>query len=363
MQAIARDGLDPTQVVDLIADDAADVDLSVELVDQDLQVLDVVAAEPAGSTITYTADQTVPIRYSLILADQVDYATARLRPVVTVTAGEVAIEVRAGVCLPSLPTTEAGNTPRRWEVSGYGLTIVLNRPHGRTVRLAAGSSYLQLVRDLCEAKGLVVTLSAEADAKVASRDRIWPIDAATTTLQIVNDLLAEAGYAPIWMDPDGRLRSEPARDPADRGSDWFFDARARRTTVGPFRRLTSNRLDVPNRLVAISSAATAWDPVTGDGVHVIPTSGTSDDLPERNAVITLDAVDQEELVAAAERKWAEMTRVVDTVTVEALPNPLHWHEDVVRIVDVELGLDRRCLVTGWTLPLDGQLMSLSAVGL
>lgn len=349
---------------ELVGADWADQDFAVELVDADLAVLGEVSAYPAGSSLTYTSDQTVPFRYSLVLADEVDFATARLRPVVKVapTLG-AGFEVRGGVCVPSLPTTEAGITPRRWEVSGYGLTVLLNRPHGRTVRLVTGGSYLDLARTLCEAKGLVVAFAAEADAKVASRDRIWPIDAATTTLQIVNDLLAETGYSPVWMDPDGKLRSEPARDPAERGSEHTYEAGVADTTVGPFRKLNSNRLDVPNRLVAISSAATAWDPVTGDGVHVIEDTASIATEGERAAVVTLDAVDQVELVAAAERKWAELTRVVETVSLEVLRNPLHWHDDVIRIVDAELAVNRRALVTGWSMPLDGPLMQLTAVGL
>ena len=324
-------------------------DMRVDLVDADLNTVRQVDAAPEASQVTYQADRTVPFGCSLALYERLNWSTALLRP--TMIVGD--IDVRLGVFVPAWPTEHAGWDRKRWEVDGYDLTSRLDFPHGRTVTLDEGDPPLDLAEQLAADRGLVVEFSAKGDAKVASRDRIWPLDSATTTRSIVNDLLEDIGYEPVWMDWQGRLRARPDRAKSDRGSEWSYDTADDHTTVAADRTLDSNRVDIPNRLVAISSAATAWDPVTGDGIAIVEDADDIAAHGERTKVITVDAVDQEELEEKADRRWERARRVVETVEFDTLPNPAHWHDDVVRFRDADLGLNRRLSVSSWTLPLDG----------
>jgi hypothetical protein len=54
--------------------------------------------------------------------------------------------------------------------------------------------------------------------------------------------------------------------------------------------------------------------------------------------------------------------IADEVELTVAANPSHWHFDVVRLVDPELGVDRRFVQRRWRLPLDGSDMTIEARG-
>lgn len=353
MKPRERDGLSAARTVALLEAGNVEVDVEVETVDTALEATGTVAVEPEGSSVSWDAGATVPLTCRLVLAEQADWTVVRLRPVVTVTDGQETVRVPMGVFVPSQPSRTATGTPRRWDVDGYDLTSLLNLPHGQTFRIAEGDNPVIAARTLVEDAGLVASFTAVGDAKPMGRDRIWPLDPSTTTLDIVNRLLAEDGYQPVWEDGLGRIRSGPDRDPSDLPSEWVYDTTSSTTIVGVDRVWESDRTDLPNRLVAVSSNATAWDPVAGDGIVIVEDEDDIAARGRRNAMVTLDAVDQDELEAAAARKWAELTRASDTFRIVVVANPLHGHRDVVRLRDLQLGVDRRLSVTAWTLPLDG----------
>lgn len=354
MQPVEWDGLSRDQIVGRIGRLSAETDCGVDLLDADLRFVRALDMEPAGSKVTYTYDQAVRMRARLVLAEPVDWGTARLRPWASVGG----IAVRMGVYRPSLPANEAGTGTETWTVDCYDLTADLNRPHGATVRVAAGGSFLAKVTELLAGSGLTVTFGGSGDAPVSGRDRIWPLDRSTVTLDIVNELLEEAGYRPLFIRWDGTFRGDETCRTKELGTEWTYTALDPGTTVGPVRRSTSNRLDVPNRLVAISGNATAWDPIVGDGVHIVVDQASIDREGVRTAVVTLEAVTQAQLVEQAVERFDELNRHHAGIEFETLPNPFHFHQDVVRVIDTDLGLDRRFMISNWTYHLDGSQMQL-----
>jgi hypothetical protein len=63
------------------------------------------------------------------------------------------------------------------------------------------------------------------------------------------------------------------------------------------------------------------------------------------------------LVAQARSRIEADLRLSTTYEVPSSPNPLHWHFDRIVASDPGIGPLSDCLVTSWTLPLDGDWMS------
>ena len=79
------------------------------------------------------------------------------------------------------------------------------------LHLSAGSSYISAIKNLMLQAGIVWVRSKASTAVLAS-DREWGIG--TDLLSIVNVLLGEIGYRPVWFDADGWAHLEPYITPS-----------------------------------------------------------------------------------------------------------------------------------------------------
>ncbi len=98
--------------------------------------------------------------------------------------------------------------------------------------------------------------------------------------------------------------------------------------------------------------------MTGDGLYVV--ENVADGVTSQQArgrVITrveqLQATSQATLISQGGRMVESDQRINRYVEFTSGPNPLHWHFDVYRVADSDLGIDRRFLAQSWSLPLDG----------
>ena len=342
----------------VVASLAPTVDVGCDLLSSDgwtdiSEVLD-----PSGSSVEHGSYRTIHRTCKVKLARQLDWGNARIRLRMSMTAGGVSFDTSLGVFLLSTPVVQAGEDPKTYDVEGYDLLELLDQPHGSTYVAAAGTGYLANARTLVEVAGLTVSFADEGADRMLGSARVWPLDEQTTTLNIVNDLLGAVGYRGLWVGPEGTARSEPYLSPADRGSEWTYDADADLTTVGMARSKTADFFDAPNRLVAVSDdPENPVGPVTLDNV--------SDGVTSQNArgriiptVVRFEAADLAGLTSQAEERFDVLSRVTDEFTVQVGPNPFHGHMDVVTYRDASLGVSARCLVRQWQLPLDGSDMRL-----
>lgn len=301
-----------------------------------------------------TIHRTCKVRLSRGL----DWGKDRLRLRMRLTSAEGTFEVPVGVFLLSTPSARAGESPTTFEVEGYDLLEVLDQPHGAAVVAAAGTGYLASARTLIEAAGLQVTFADEQKDRLLGQNRVWPLDQRTTTLQIVNELLAAVGFRKLHIGANGTARSQPLTPLSERGTEWVYDASAVDTTVGEFRTGMFDFFDVPNRLVAVSDDPEAGlSAVTLNNVSDGPTSQDG-----RGRVITaverFEAADAAALEAQAADRFDELSNVAEEFSLQVSPNPTHFYRDVVRLVDPDLGASVKCVVRRFTLPLDGSDMQL-----
>jgi len=348
MQAAAAD---PT-VQAVVRSPSVDPDVACEL-ETDDGWQDITGDLVLSGRVELGSYRTIHRTCKLSLSRRLEWGKARVRLSMTLTAPEGTFTAPLGVFLLSTPETEAGEDPKTYSVEGYDLLEVLDQPHGATFVAAAGTGYLANARTLIEAAGLSVTFADEQADRLIGAARVWPIDEQTTTLNIINDLLAAVGFRGLNVGPEGTCRSQPYTPLADRGVEWVYDAGVDRTEVGESRTAIFDFFDAPNRLVGVSDDPEAGiAPVTLDNVSDGPTSQDG-----RGRVITTvrryEAADSAALAAQAGEDFDQLSKVAEEFTVSVSPNPLHGHMDVVRLVDPDLGVSRRCIVRSWTLPLNG----------
>jgi hypothetical protein len=313
---------------------------------------------PAGSSLEAGSYRTIHRTCTVSLSRQLDWGKDRIRLRMSLTSPSGTFETVLGVFVLSTPETVAGEDPRTFKVEGYDLLEFLNRPHGETFVAAVGTGYLANARTLIEAAGLPVTFLDETADQTVTTARIWPIDEQTTTLNIVNDLLAAVGFRGLHMTRDGVATSEPYQAPADRGVEWEYDATVDATTVGETRTAIFDFFDAPNRLVAIcDDPEKTIDPVVLNNVDEGITSQTARGrvIP---AVLRFEAANAAALTARAVEAFDRLSRVAEEFTVTVGPNPAHFLHDVVRFADPDLAVNRKCVVRSFRLPLDGGDMTL-----
>ncbi len=348
---------DPT-VQAIVRDPSVQVDVGCDLLTGDgwLDISDDV--EPVGS-VEHGSYRTIHRTCNIRVARTLDWGKDRVRLRMILTAPAGTFEVPLGVFLLSTPQMEAGETPRTFEVEGYDLLELLDHPHGETFVAVQGTGYLANARGLVEAVGLPVSFADEqADRLISVPDLVWPIDEQTTTLNVVNGLLEAVGFRGLTVDPNGTARSEPYMPPSDRGVEWVYDAGSSDTTVGEQRTAIFDFFDAPNRLVAVS------DDPEADLAAVVLTNDTDGptSIVGRGRTITavrrFEAADVAALTSQAVEEFAQLSKVAEEFTVTVSPNPLMGHMDIVRLIDPELGVDRKCLVRSWKLDLAGGDMQL-----
>lgn len=138
----------------------------------------------------------------------VDYLTDRVRLFLIVDGTERQIGEFC-IATTSRQTTETGGD--RIKIEAYDLGYLLQSARLETpLYYAQGAGYLDPVRSLLLSAGLVLMVETPTDETLATA-REWSVG--TSYLQIINELLTEIGYSPIWFDARGFAIISPAQDP------------------------------------------------------------------------------------------------------------------------------------------------------
>lgn len=370
--AAPRNLLTAAQVQALIEADAIEVDFGADLYTAAGIYLQDISADLLGGEVQRNNYRTIHGTARFQLSRQLVWGSQRIQPFMTLLehASGVTARFNLGVYVMATPTDRAvGETPKTWDVDGFDKLAVLDTPIGSTYRVASGTGYLAAVATLIAAAGesaASVQIEQASAARTLPEDRVWAIDEHNTYLAVANELLDAVGYRGLWCDWDGKYRSEQYVSPAGRGAEWTYNAQAAGTIVAEDRESDDGvEIDTPNRWVFLRDDPSGAIPAAGAGLYVATNqSDGPSSIDARGRTITarpcpirLDAVDDTALQAQGNRYVEEAKQQTRTFRLRSGPNPLHWHFDVVRLTDTDLGFDDIAVSQSWTLPLDGSDMS------
>jgi hypothetical protein len=297
------------------------------------------------------ADIKRTARFSIRDDGDIDFLNDRIQPFVRLQMpGGGFAEWSQGIFLLSSPERKERTRKIYRDVEAYdGLQVLQDDKFEDRYSVAAGMNYITAITTILTGAGITKT-NLEASALTLPSDREW--EPGTTKLAVINALLSELNYIPIYVDEYGYYTSRKYVSPDARAAEYTYaDDELSVIYNGLVDKL--DLFSVANKFVAFTSnpdAATLRSVYTNSNA-LSPLSTVS-----RGRTITdvrkLDSVaDQATLDSYVARIAFEASQVFGYVTAETAIMPMHSHNDVVRIEYSAMGIYEKFTETGWTMQL------------
>lgn len=224
------------------------------------------------------------------------------------------------------------------------------------LHLASGTPYITAVTQLLASAGITSVLpDASADALTTDRED-W--DEGTPHLTIVNALLDEMTYDPLWFDGDGVARLTRYSEPTANNVDHIYQSGVN-SYISSTCTLTQDIYNPTNVFKAVVSNPDLPEPLTATAVNESVSSPISTVNLGRRILAPIARMDniasQDALQAYVERLRFESQLADETVTFTTANVPSHGYKDIVALEHERLsGIYQE---TEWTMQLayNGQM--------
>ena len=268
----------------------------------------------------------------------VDLLTDELQPVITVNGQEYPLGV--------FRASTVGNRNRNYatliNLEAYDRCWILkNNKIESVLHLAAGTKYTVAVERLLTDCGIALRIVDPSESTLQTDREDWEIG--TDYLSIVNQLLGEINFAPIWFDVEGVAHLERYRPLSERTIMHRYGNMGRAGVFNPAMDSSETETDLfstPNVFICICSNPELPEPMVATAENDNPSSVTS--IFRRGMRIArCYAVDnvasQEELQAYADRLRNESMFTTQTVSFETFAEGGHGIGDTISIGDAKIG--------------------------
>lgn len=268
----------------------------------------------------------------------VDLLTDELQPVITVNG----IEYPLGVFRASTVGNRNRNYATLINLEAYDRCWVLkNNKIESVLHLAAGTKYTVAVEQLLTDCGIALRIVDPSESTLQTDREDWEIG--TDYLSIVNQLLGEINFEPIWFDAEGVAHLERYRPLSERTIMHRYGNMGRAGVFNPAMDDSETETDLfstPNVFICICSNPELPEPMVATAENDNPSSVTS--IFRRGMRIArCYAVDnvasQEELQAYADRLRNESMFTTQTVSFETFAEGGHGVGDTISISDAKIG--------------------------
>lgn len=299
------------------------------------------------------------------IGQPIDWLKVRIRVAALLSpvgGGDGIIGRPLGIWLPAAPVEKWSEVGRSWSVELTDKTAILDQDivtndDGDPIAYAAqpGADVITLVRDLINNTGESTAAIEPGTAQVRSAV-VW--ESGTTRLQIINDLLAAAGYLSLWCDMEGQFRVTEYVAPAQRP--LIYRAltpltRGQMSQMSPDYTLDRDVYAVPNRVLAVGNGSgneEAWTAVAANTDEDSPFS-----YPSRGRWIThsetgVEAMTPADLQTRADQTLASLTAVAASLDVEHIYLPDLQMNAAIEFRNPEADQAMRCTVQSTSVPLD-----------
>lgn len=253
---------------------------------------------------------------------EMDWLSDAIRPEIVIDGTSYSL----GVYLPATVETNEGHNGTdmiTYSVEAYDRCWQVQTSIQTQVYFASGTTYISAIQSLLTAAGIALVSTTDV-ATTFTEDRAdWSLG--TDSLTIINQLLSEINYNPLWFDHDGIAVLEPASVPSAENIDHYLNADDPDTLVHAGMRRTMDIYSAPNVFVCICNNADKTAELTATSENRNPQSPLS--IPRRGrSIVHVENVDniasQEDLQAYADRLRNESLITGETIDVETglLPN-------------------------------------------
>lgn len=219
-----------------------------------------------------------------------------------------------------------------------------------TTYFAAGVNYITAIESLLTSAGIALISSTPTAATLAEAREDWNIG--TSCLTIVNQLLSEINYNPLWFDSRGTAILEPASVPSASNIRYSFDLADPATLARPGFRRSTDIYSAPNVFICVCSNADKTGVMVARSENTNPQSQLAIQRRGRRIakVVQVDNIaDQNELQAYADRLRNESMITSETILLSTGLLPGFGVDDVVGLID---GEDMSvCIERAWSMSL------------
>lgn len=347
-----------SKVAALLQSENLRVSAGLEVLNDDLSLSRDISDALVGGYVDWDFTASITGTCSITIAERLAWGLDLVRPYVSMFDGFHTVRLNQGVFTMVTPERRYGELPETYEVQGMDRSYFLDRPVGDSY--VAQGDVLQAVRSALAAAGITsgILLDGSAAGKTLPTPMVFPMITEqprlddgtftfgeygpTTWLHIVNTLLKQVAYRPIYCDHNGLFRSGPMVDPAKAGEVYTFDADDERTTVDMIRTVVEDKWKVPSHWIFVRSNMPGdppAEPVEGAGIY--RWDKTKPGERERTKLVEVGVADQASLVAFGNTVIAADERVGTTIKLNTAPFPVLGHYDVYRYRDAKAGLDRK----------------------
>lgn len=279
---------------------------------------------PTGSAPTIIMDDSSSIKTKLsgsflLPGNEVDWLTDEIRPVMYLDG----VRHNLGLFLPAYVAENETDTAQRVNIDAYDRGwIVRDHRTEHALFFPAGMNYLSAVGSVLTECGIALISMVPTEETLAEDRADWEIG--TSSLDIINQLLAEINYEELWFDQNGMAMIEPKSTPTATNIDHVLDEKDVKSLMLPGISKTTDFHSAPNVFICVCSNADKDAPMVAIAENTNPQSPLSIQRRGRR-ISTLVSVDniasQAELQLYADRMVTDslLKGEVINVTTHLLP--------------------------------------------
>ena len=215
---------------------------------------------------------------------------------------------------------------------------------------AAETNYISVITQLLTEAGISLVSPTASSATLTEAREDWELG--TSYLEIINQLLSEINYKPLWFNGSGVAILEPAFVPTAVNVNHVIDATDPEVLVRPGITRQVDAYSSPNVFVCICSNADKEEPMIATAENTNPQSPLSIQRRGRR-IMKVEYVDniasQEELQVYANKLVNDSLIAAETILVTTGLLPGYGVEDVISLQYGDLFTV--CVEKGWTMEL------------
>lgn len=279
--------------------------------------------------------------------DAVNWLSDRIRPEMILDG----VRCPLGIFLPASVKVQETATQRSVSVEAYDQCWILRDTKTESLQyFAAGTEYLAAVQSLLTAAGIPLVSVTPSSAVLPEAREDWNVG--TSYLDIINQLLSEINYNPIWFDQNGLAILEPASTPTAANIEHTLDDTNVKSLILPNISRETDVYQAANVFVVVCSNADKEEGMVARAENTNPQSPLSIARRGRRIVKVTrvdNIADQNELQAYADRLRNESMISGETIQVTTGLLPGFGVADVVALRYGDLFTT--CIEHRWTMQL------------
>ena len=192
------------------------------------------------------ADLKMSFSGSFVPDDRVDWLTDRIRPELILDG----VSYPLGIFLPATVRDRETESTKSVSVEAYDQCwLVRDYSTDTPVALASGTNYITAVQTLLVQAGISQNIATANAATLAELRADW--DIGTGYLKIVNELLDEINYKPLWFNEQGLAILEPKKTPTAANIQHLLDNSQVKSLMLPAVSRETDIYSAPNVYVCV----------------------------------------------------------------------------------------------------------------